>query len=153
MKKIELIIDQKIIDEYNDAYFRQYPRRKKKPIVKPIPPSLNRFIAMKRMQQNSTKQKYKEFSCWLANYFNIANLNLGKAKIIFTFYFPDHRRRDFDNLMLTPKFLDDGWILSKTLKDDNGENLMLEFREFRYDAKNPRLVIEIEYDEENIENG
>jgi len=92
------------------------------------------------------KQKYKEFSIWLASYYKIANLNLEKAKIIFTFYFPDHRRRDFDNLVLAPKFFDDGFVLAGVFVDDDGERLKLEFDNFKYDKINPRMEIMIEYD-------
>jgi hypothetical protein len=145
LNEIKIIIDNNIIEEYNKYYFSRYPRRKKKPIEKPIPPSLNRFIAMKRMQQNSVKQKYKEFSIWLANYFKIANLNLDKVEIVFKFYFPDHRRRDFDNLMLTPKFIDDGFVEAKVLKDDSGDILKIRFENFEYDKNNPRVEMLIIY--------
>jgi len=37
----KLIIDQKLVDEYNKYYFKQHPRAKKKPIEKPIMPTLN----------------------------------------------------------------------------------------------------------------
>jgi hypothetical protein len=145
MKKIKIIIDKKILEEYYIYYFDKYPKRKVNPIDKPIPPSLNRFIAMKRMQQNSVKQKYKEFSVWLASYYKIANLNLDNATIIFEFYFPDKRRRDFDNLMLSPKLIDDGFVEAKVFKDDSGDILKLEFENFKYDKINPRVEITIVY--------
>ena len=81
----------------------------------------------------------------MASYYKIANLNLSKAKIVFTFFFPDHRRRDFDNLMLSPKLLDDGFCSAGVLVDDNGENLMLEFKSFQYDKENPRVIIDLLY--------
>ena len=110
MKSIRLIIDDGILDIYYKDYFKKYPRRKKRTIVHAVPMSLNRFIAMKRMQQNSVKQNYKEFSSWLASYYNIANLYLDKATITYIYYFKDHRRRDMDNMMLTPKFFNDGFV-------------------------------------------
>jgi Holliday junction resolvase RusA-like endonuclease len=146
MKKEKiLIIDKDILQEYYKYYFDKYPKRKVLPIEKPIPPSLNRFIAMKRMQQNSVKQKYKEFSVWLASYYKIANLNLDNAKIIFTFYFPDRRRRDFDNLMLTPKMINDGFVEANVFGDDSGDILKIEFENFQYDSKNPRVEMKILY--------
>jgi Holliday junction resolvase RusA-like endonuclease len=138
-------INKDILQKYYDYYFDKYPKRKVVPIEKPIPPSLNRFIAMKRMQQNSVKQRYKEFSVWLASYYKIANLNLNKAKIIFTFYFPDRRRRDFDNLMLTPKMIDDGFVEAKVFVDDSGDILKIEFENFQYDSKNPRVEMRVLY--------
>lgn len=141
MKKIKIIINYSILDKYYNEYFIKYPKRKKKPIEKPFPPSLNRFIAMKRMQQNDLKQKYKEFSVWLASYYEIANLNIDKAKMIYSFYFADHRRRDMDNLMLSPKFFQDGFVDANVLVDDRGDMLEIAFDSFHYDKENPRVEI------------
>lgn len=142
---MKITINKKIIETYSKYYFIKYPKRRVIPIENPIPPSLNRFIAMKRIAQNAIKQKYKEFSIWLASYYNIANLNLEKVRFVYTFYFPDKRRRDFDNLMLTPKFINDGFVEAGVLKDDSGDILKIEFENFQYDKINPRLEIEILY--------
>lgn len=143
MKEIKLIIDYAIVDQYFKYYFSKYPRRKKKPISQPFPPSLNKFIAMRRMQQNDLKKKYKEFSMWLASYYKIANLNLDKLEIVYTFYFPNHIRRDMDNLLLTPKFFNDGFVESKVMVDDRGDMLQIVFDSFKYDKFNPRVEITI----------
>lgn len=37
----KLVIDQKVVDDYNTHYFRLHPRAKKPPIERPIMPSLN----------------------------------------------------------------------------------------------------------------
>jgi Holliday junction resolvase RusA-like endonuclease len=68
-------------------------------------------------------------------------LNLNKAEFEYTFFFPDHRRRDFDNLLLTPKLINDGFVDANVLIDDNGENLLLKFNPFQYDKNNPRVEI------------
>jgi len=47
------------LDEYNKYYFTKYPKRRTPPIIKPIPPSLNAYIAMIRMAQSNLKKKYK----------------------------------------------------------------------------------------------
>jgi hypothetical protein len=145
--QIKIVIDNRVLEEYKKYYFEQYPKRRVFPIAKPIPPSLNRFIGMKRMSQNAIKQKYKEFAIWLAGYYKIANLNINKSIFKYTFFFPDHRRRDFDNLLLTPKFLNDGFVLAGVLSDDNGEKLKLEFNPFQYDKENPRVEIIVESEE------
>jgi Holliday junction resolvase RusA-like endonuclease len=93
------------------------------------------------MQQNDMKQKYKEFSIWLASYYKIANLNIDKAKMIYTFYFADHRRRDMDNLMLSPKFFQDGFVEAGVLVDDSGDILQIEFDIFHYDKNDARVEI------------
>lgn len=135
----KIIIDEEILNKYKDFYFLKYPKRRVFPIKKAIPPSFNYFTSIKRIVQNSLKQQYKEFSIWLANYYNIADLNINKAKITYTFFFKDHRRRDFDNLLLTPKLINDGFVEAKVLIDDNGENLSIEFMPFEYDKENPRV--------------
>jgi hypothetical protein len=139
MRKIKLVINNDIVEKYFRYYFNKYPRRKVKPILQPFPPSLNKFIAMKRMQQNNLKQKYKEFSMWLASYYKIANLNLDQLEISYTFYFPNHIRRDMDNLLLTPKFFNDGFVASNVMHDDSGDILQIRFERFRYDKDNPRV--------------
>jgi Holliday junction resolvase RusA-like endonuclease len=141
--EFKITIDKSVILCYNKWYFEKYPKRKVLPIKKPIPPSLNAFTAMKRMVQNSLKQKYKEFSVWLASHYEIADLNISKAEFTYEFFFPDHRRRDFDNLLLTPKLINDGLVEAKTLVDDDGEKLMLKFKPFQYDKSNPRVEISV----------
>jgi len=140
-----ITIDKDILNKYNKYYFAKYPKRRTPPIDKPIPPSLNKYITMIRMAQNNLKQKYKEFSIWLSEYYKINNLNLDNASITYTFYFKDHRRRDFDNLMLTPKLINDGFVEAKVFKDDCGEYLKLEFNPFQYDKLNPRVEMLLEW--------
>ena len=139
MKEYKIVIDNYVLGEYSKYYFGKYPKRRVLPIKKPIPPSFNYFTSIKRIVQNALKQNYKEFSIWLASYYNVANLKLNKAEFIYTFYFPDHRRRDVDNLLLTPKFINDGLVEAGVLVDDNGENLRLMFNPFQYDKLNPRV--------------
>jgi len=138
-----IIIDYNLLEEYNLYYFSKYPKRKKPPIEKPIALTLNRFISKKRMEQNSIKQKYKEFSAWIARHYKINNLNLSKAKIIYKFYFKDHRRRDIDNMCTSPKLINDGFVEEKVFIDDSGDILKLEFDNFEYDKYNPRTEIKI----------
>ena len=142
-----ITIDENILEKYNKYYFNKYPRRHKAPIEKPIPPSLNAYISMIRMAQNNLKQKYKEFSIWLAEYYKIDNLNLDNALITYTFYFKDHRRRDFDNMMISPKLIHDGFVEAKVFKDDCGEFLKLAFDPFQYDKINPRVEMLLSYDD------
>lgn len=147
IKKI-ITIDREVLSDYEDWYFKNYPRRHVVPIEGPIPPSLNKYIAMKRLMQNNVKQKYKEFSIWLASYYKIANLDLRRAKMIYKFYFPNKIKRDMDNLLLTPKFINDGFVESNVLHDDNGEILTIEFDNFGYDKYNPRVEITLIYKED-----
>ena len=57
----KLILDQRLINEYSDLYFKQHPRARKKPIERPMHPSLNTWIILPRVQANALKQKWKDF--------------------------------------------------------------------------------------------
>ena len=143
MKKYNITIDEKLLNEYYDYYFEEYPRRRVKPIKGIFPPSLNAFTAMKRIQQNNVKQKYKEFSKWMASYYGIANLQMEKIRIDYKFYFGDRRRRDMDNMMITPKFINDGLVDAGVMIDDDGKHLHIGFEPFKYDKEHPRIEMEI----------
>ena len=145
INQIKLVIDNNVLEKYNKHYFSKYPKRKKKPIEKPIPPSLNAFIGMIRMAQSNLKKKYKEFAIWLAEYYKVNNLNLENSCITYTFYFKDKRRRDYDNLLLTPKLLNDGFVEAKVFIDDSGDRLKLEFTPFQFDKLNPRVEMLLTY--------
>jgi hypothetical protein len=146
LNNIKIIVDNKIIEKYNQYYFSKYPKRRKVPIDNPIPPSLNKFTSWKRIQQNSVKQIYKEFVIWLASFYHIDNLMLDKVFITYIYYFKDHRRRDMDNMMLSPKFYNDGLVISRTLADDNANMLEIKFESFKYDKENPRMELLIEWE-------
>jgi len=145
INQVNIVIDNDVLDKYHEFYFRKYPKRKVKPIDKPIPPSLNAFIGMIRMAQSNLKKKYKEFAIWLAEYYKVNNLNLENSCITYTFYFKDKRRRDYDNLALSPKLIHDGFVDAKVFVDDNGERLKLAFAPFQYDKLNPRVEMLLEY--------
>lgn len=143
--KYEICLSNGILEMYHKEYFEKYPKRHVQPLKSPFPPSLNRFTAMKRIVQNSEKQKYKEFAIWLASYYKIANLNLDRnITITYSFYFKDHRRRDVDNTILVSKFFNDGFVASKVMVDDDGERVRLVFDIFKYDKNNPRCVMVID---------
>lgn len=145
INQILLTIDNNVLDKYNKYYFKKYPRRRVAPIKKAIPPSLNEYISMIRMAQNNLKQKYSEFAIWLAEYYEINNLNLEDSSITYTFYFKDKRCRDFDNLMLTPKLINDGLVKAKVFKDDCGQYLHIAFSPFKFDKLNPRVEMLLKY--------
>lgn len=139
-----IVINNQILDTYADYYFKLHPKARKKPIEKPIPPSLNQFIALKRMAQNTLKQKYKDFAIWLADYYNISNLHLTKCKMTYICYYSNKRRRDIDNLCIIPKLINDGFTVAGVWGDDNADNLLIVFNPIMIDRDNPRLEMELE---------
>jgi Holliday junction resolvase RusA-like endonuclease len=135
---ILLVIDNKTLEEYNTYYFKLYPRRKKPPIEKPIPPSLNQWMIMKRPQMNNEKQKWKSFGLWLINKYGYNNLKLNDVIITFTYYFNSKRRHDPDNY--APKFAMDFLVESGLLEDDNFDVVELRLKA-GYDKLNSRTEI------------
>ena len=118
--EINLSITEDIVKDYEEnIYFVKYPKRKKKPIEKPFPPSLNKFIIWKRPQQNSTKQIWKEFMQYIA--FDYGNLEIDNCEVHFHFIFGDKRRRDLDNYLSTSaKLIIDG------LTQADGNNMIID---------------------------
>lgn len=113
--EIRIMIDDNIVQEYEEFYFIKYPKRKKRPIEKPFPPNLNKFILWKRPQQNAIKQIWKEFIAFVA--YEYDNYHISNCEIHFQFTFPDKRRRDLDNYLSTSaKLIIDGL----TKGDGNG---------------------------------
>lgn len=138
---IKLIINQDELNDYYKYYFKKYPRRRVKPIKKPIPPSLNQWMIMKRPQMNGEKQKWKDFIVWLIHKYNLQNKKINNAEIIFKYYFPTHHRHDADNY--TPKFAMDGLTKSGLLVDDDFEHIKTLTICGGYDKENPRTEIDI----------
>lgn len=117
MKTINLLIDNNILDLYTQYYFKEYPRRKKSPIKNPNHPSINSWMIMKRQQMNALKQSWKDFTCWVVNYYGYSNLQIEKCNILFEYEFKSKRRRDPDNMI--GKFSIDGLVESGLLLDDS----------------------------------
>lgn len=136
-----LMIDSETLVKYNRYYFNEYPKRKKEPIQSTIPPSLNQWMIMPRMQMNATKQKWKEFGIWLVNFYGCTNLKIEKARVTYIYYFPTRARHDADNYNC--KFLGDALVQSGMLVDDDFKHIEVTYRGF-YSKENPRTEIIIE---------
>jgi hypothetical protein len=85
--EIKIVIDNDILNKYYDWYFKEYPRRKKRNILKPIPPSLNTWMIMPRFKMNTQKQAWKDFGRWLVKYYGYENKKINKCKIIIEYFF------------------------------------------------------------------
>jgi hypothetical protein len=139
MEKIKIVIDNEIINKYYDWYFKEYPKRKKRAIEKPIPPSLNEWMIMPRFKMNAQKQAWKDFGSWLVKYNHLENKKLEKCKIIIEYFFGDKRKRDADNF--TPKNLFDSFTVSGLLVDDDFSHVESLTIKGNYSHDNPRTEI------------
>lgn len=143
MESLKIIINQDIVDEYNQYYFEKHPKAKKPQINRPIHPSINQWCILPRMQMNALKQKWKQFGCWIIEKYGYENLKLDNFEIIYTVYFDSHRRHDLDNQI--PKFLLDAFSESGFIVDDDEQHLRSLTLKSGYDKENPRTEILVEY--------
>ena len=143
MKKINLILDQKVLDEYYDNYyFKLHPKAHKRYITKPCVPSINDWFILPRPQMNNLKQLWKDFIIWWIRSENLDNLMLDQFMMTFWIYMPSRRRADPDNY--TPKFLLDGFTEAGFIKDDDGKHLRALTLITDYDKCHPRTEIDID---------
>ena len=141
--EIKITIDNNVLDEYRKYYFDKYPKRKKNPIEKPIPPSLNAWMVMRRFQMNHQKQVWKEFGEWLVGFYGLTNKKIDKCKITIEYFFDSKRRHDSDNY--TPKNLFDSFTVSGLLIDDDFNHVESLTIKGNYSKENPRTEITLEY--------
>lgn len=140
-RKIKLILDNDVVDRYNQYYFSQHPRAKKKQIEHPYHPSINIWSIKPRIQMNALKQSWKDFIIWWIKDLGYENRKLDNVEIIYDIYHPTKRRTDPDNY--TPKFIHDGFVESGFLVDDDREHLHSLTIRCHVDKNNPRTEIEI----------
>lgn len=143
MSEIKIVINNAVLEEYNRYYFKKYPKRKKQPIDKTIPPSLNQWMVMKRFQMNHQKQVWKEFGEWLVQHNNLQNKSIDKCNIIIEYFFDSKRRHDSDNY--TPKNLFDSFTVSGLLVDDDFSHVESLTIKGNYSKEDPRTEITFIY--------
>ena len=135
----KMIMDQQLIDEYNQYYFKKYPRAKKPAIEKPRHPLLNTWMILPRIQMNSLKQKWKFFGVWWCKKLGYDGLMLDKFDVEVITYMPTRRRSDCDNTV--PKFLLDSFTEAGFIVDDDYKHLQSLTLRMGYDKDNPRTEI------------
>lgn len=153
--EIKIVIDNFVLERYYEYYFKTYPRRKKIPISKPIPPSLNQWMIMPRHQMNNLKQIWKAFGEWLVNINGLRNKKIEKCRIEIEYFFDSKRRHDADNF--TPKNLFDSFTSSGLLVDDDFDHVESLTIKGNYSKENPRTEIKFiigdSNDEKNVLQG
>ena len=142
-KEMILVIDNKVLLEYEKHYFKLHPRAHKSPITQPYHPSINQWMIMKRPMMNALKQRWKDFMVWFVKYLGYENLGIQECEMKFITYFKTKIRHDPDNH--TPKFILDGLAESGFIVDDDSKHLKKLTIECGYDKENPRTEIIINY--------
>lgn len=116
-KELKLIIDNDVLDRYSECYFKKHPRAKNKPIENPYHPSTNQWMIMRRPMMNALKQKWKDFIIWFIKDLGYQNMYIDNCEIEVYTYRKMNRNFDLDNT--TIKFIQDGFVESGFLVDDN----------------------------------
>lgn len=117
--ELNISITQELVDEYNKQYLAQNTRRKKIAIDSPLCPTINKFTSMIRMQQNDSKQKYKDFMMWVLAKNEIPKLMLEDCEFIYKVTYNTKTRRDLDNACFNSKFYGDAFVEYGLLQDDS----------------------------------
>lgn len=141
ISEYKIIIDNALVDEYCQLYFKQHPRAKKRPIDRPIHPSLNQWMILPRVQMNTLKQKWKDFGKYIVKKHGLENKRLDNFEMEFKVFMPSRRRIDPDNTC--PKFLLDAFTESGFIVDDDSKHLHSLTLQCDYDKDNPRTEIVI----------
>ena len=140
-KEINIVIDNSIVDEYAEYYFKQHPKAWVKPIDSPTHPSVNKWMIMKRPTMNALKQKWKDFIIWYINKLGYQNMKIEKCEMEVMTYRGLNRKFDLDNT--TIKFISDGFVESGFLTDDNYTVLQKLTLMGGVDKENPRTEIKV----------
>lgn len=138
----KLVINKQIVDEYNAEYRKKYPRSRKPAIERPIPVSLNQYLVMRRPQQNSIKQHWKDFICYYCKKIKYAGLMLDEFEVEMWIYMPTRRRFDLDNHVATSgKLIFDAFTECGFIVDDDSLHLKRLSVTGGYSKENPRTEI------------
>ena len=149
-KEIILTLDYNILELYYNYYFKQHPKAKKVPIDKPIHPSINTWMILKRPMMNALKQKWKDFSIFVVRHYGYENLMINNCELEVKSYFQTNRRHDIDNTV--PKFILDGLSEVGFIVDDDARHITKLSMECFVDKENPRTELKFIIKENESEN-
>lgn len=141
-KQYNIIIDQGKVDAFNKKYFEEHPRAKKLAINAPKHPSLNEYLGMSSVAQNTLKTKWEEFIAYILEDSHLLNKKINKCRIFYTTYFKVDRRHDLDNI--SPKFIFDGLVKAGFLIDDDYKHITSLNIQCDIDKNYPRVEILVE---------
>ena len=98
---------------------------------------------MKRPAMNALKQRWKGFIVWFIEDQGYTNLRIEKCEMTYRVFYPTHRRHDTDNIV--PKFIQDGFVQSGFVVDDDSEHITSLTLMCFVDIEHPRTEIIVNY--------
>ena len=143
MSQIRLVIDNDTLAKYEKHYFSIHKKAKRKPIPHPYHESINTWMIMKRPAMNALKQRWKGFIVWFIEDQGYTNLRIEKCEMTYRVFYPTHRRHDTDNIV--PKFIQDGFVQSGFVVDDDSEHITSLTLMCFVDIEHPRTEIIVNY--------
>ena len=155
MRSIKLVIDNKLLEEYQQYWKKFHPTSRNHPLAKPNSKdktkgyiygcSINECTNLpNRIMQNNLKQNWKGFVVWWAQKEEIDGWKLDKFEISYKWVFDSQRRHDADNYVFFNKFIADGLSEAEVITDDCFGNMYLVLDGNKYVEKDhPRVEITI----------
>ena len=145
-KRLVVTFNKRMIDNYTEQYFKKFPKRKKQPLeflgksrLGQLP-SWNRIInCPNRIVQNQWKQELSDYTHYIIEEMNIANLNLDKCIVVVKQFQPTRAKSDSDNIYLKSSL--DALVKNGVLIEDNYTVLNPCILSTFYDKSNPRTEI------------
>ena len=101
---------------------------------------------MKRPAMNALKQRWKDFIVWYIEDQGYTNLRIDICEMTYKVFYQTHRRHDVDNM--TPKFIQDGFVTSGFVIDDDSEHIRSLTLTCDVDEERPRTEITVTIYEE-----
>jgi len=141
-KYIQIVIDSRLVAQFNEEYFIEHPRARNPKIKAPQHPSMNDYYKSNFQSANKIKQNWKEFIVWCLKDTDLAGYKINRCNITYTTYFKTNRRHDLDNI--SPKFILDGFVEAGLIVDDDYKHIESLTIKCGIDKENPRMEFLIE---------
>lgn len=121
-------------------------------VIPEIPPSNNKYMGRgstrtQAFEYQAEKQKWQQMVGWLVIQAKWKSEPIERAVVEITYYFKNKIRRDPDNY--SGKFILDGLVRARVLKDDSFGNIQLVLRG-DCDKKNPRTEVNVRRDIDGV---
>lgn len=105
-------------------------------------PSLNEFYRLDRYEQNRVKRCCDELVAWSAKEAGIRPYDVPIRYHIL--WLEQNRRRDLDNIAFAKKFVQDGLVKARIIRNDTRHEIAGFSDSFGYDPMNPRIIVTLE---------
>lgn len=155
-KHFTIVIDRDTFKEYREYYFglpenskkrkfyflNNWKTKRKNPKFLYCTLSLNDLLPMQSQMYGQLKAQWKRFGLWLANKYEVNDLQLTNCVVDIVWYQETKAHRDYDNsygglkLLLDPLLVQSGFFI-----DDDSRHVAVLLGDMRYDKSHPRMEL------------